>query len=282
MYLNPRSAIFLFSFPSLHATTCWSPVSSCCNIILLSSPSSNDSLGTSPDGSSLRVVTPISPLLQDLNQDILQQQPDQQQDEQPDEQQEPPYWQGIGFIGTQCLFPFPGQNRAPYFDRKNITQFLTMWEDLTLELPKPIKIKKIPPYCKDTIGKYIRTLPSFGMGNWASFKAEVLSEFKDDDEEQQKYIVAYLRKSVQQIRKTKDTDYRAFILDFTEKSQFLIKTRKLDGFRRVTLFLHAFSDEVGNKLYKRCGIELDDLDTINRVFNELKREVLDLCIKEES
>src|SRR5258708_20691123 len=105
------------------------------------------------------------------------------------------------------------------------------------------------------MGKYIRTLPSFEEGNWANFQVEVLEEFKDDDEEQQKYTVAYLRKSVQQMRKTKDADadYRAFILDFTEKSRFLINARKLNEYRRVTLFLHAFSDEVANKLCKTCG-----------------------------
>ena len=81
-----------------------------------------------------------------------------------------------------------------------------------------------------------------------SFKVEVLEEFKDDDEEQQKYTVAYLRKYVQQTRKSKDADYRAFILDFTKKSQVLINARKLSEYRRVTLFLHAFSDEIGNKL----------------------------------
>src|SRR5258706_15925671 len=116
------------------------------------------------------------------------------------------------------------------------------------------------------MGKYIRTLPSFEGGNWANFKVEVLEEFKDDDEEQQKYTVAYLRKYVQQIRKSKDADYRAFILDFTEKSRFLINTRTLSEYRRVTLFLHAFSDGIGNKLCKRCNIDLDKLDMTHIVF----------------
>ena len=77
-------------------------------------------------------------------------------------------------------------------------------------------------------------------------------------------------------------DYRAFILDFTEKSRFLINARKLSKYRRVTLFLHAFSGEIGNKLCKRCNIDLDDPNTIDRVFSELKREALDLCMTEES
>ena len=88
------------------------------------------------------------------------------------------------FIGTQCLFLFLSQNGAPFFDAKNITQFLTTWEDLTLDWSEGIKIRKIPLYCKSTMRKLIRTLPSFKRGNWAGFKVEVLEEFKDDDEEQ--------------------------------------------------------------------------------------------------
>ena len=67
-----------------------------------------------------------------------------------------------------------------------------------IDWPEGIKIRKIPLYCKSTIEKYIRTLPSFERGNWVSFKIEVLEEFKDDDENQQKYTVAYLRNYVQQ------------------------------------------------------------------------------------
>ena len=49
----------------------------------------------------------------------------------------------------------------------------------------------------------------------------------------------------------------------------------------MTLFLYAFSDEIGNKLCTRCNIDLDDPDMTHRVFPELKREALDLCMKEE-
>ena len=137
-----------------------------------------------------------------------------------------------------------------------------------LDWPKGIKIRNIPLYCKSIIEKYIRKLLSFERGNWAGFKVEVLEEFKDDDEEQQKYTVAYLRKYVQQTQKSKDAEYRAFILDFTKKSRFLINARKLSEYRRVTLLLYAFSDEIGNKLCKRCNIDLDDPEMIDRVFLE--------------
>ena len=60
---------------------------------------------------------------------------------------------------------------------------MTTWEDLAIDWPEGIRIRKIPVYCKSTMGKYIRTLPSFERGNWASFKVEILEEFKDNDKE---------------------------------------------------------------------------------------------------
>ena len=62
----------------------------------------------------------------------------------------------------------------------------------------------------------------------------------------------------------------------------MINTRKLSEYRRVTFFLHAFSDKIGNKLCKRCNIDLDDPNITDRVFPELKREALDLCVTEVS
>ena len=50
----------------------------------------------------------------------------------------------------------------------------------------------------------------------------------------------------------------------------------------MTLFLHAFPDKISNKLYKRCNIDLDDPDRTNTVFPKLKREALNLYMKEES
>lgn len=98
----------------------------------------------------------------------------------------------MGF-NTQYLFPFPGQEGAPHFDGKNITQFLSTWEDLTLGWPEDTKVKRIPPYCQTTMGKHIKMLPAIraiGRGGdwvflyWKNLKMEMLN--------QQKYTEAYL------------------------------------------------------------------------------------------
>ena len=41
-------------------------------------------------------------------------------------------------FGTQHLFPYPGQRGVPYFDGKDVSRFLTNWEDLTIGCAKNI------------------------------------------------------------------------------------------------------------------------------------------------
>ena len=55
-------------------------------------------------------------------------------------------------FGARYSFPFPGQRGAPYSDGRNVSKFLTNWEDLTIGWASTIKVKKIPLYCEDLLG----------------------------------------------------------------------------------------------------------------------------------
>ena len=61
------------------------------------------------------------------------------------------------FGSTLCLFPLPDQVGAPYFDGKDVTDFLIKWEDLTLDWSDDRRIKKIPLYSDQLIGRYLKT-----------------------------------------------------------------------------------------------------------------------------
>ena len=85
----------------------------------------------------------------------------------------------------QYIFPFPGQKGAPYFEGRNVTKFLTNWEDLMLGWAPVLRVKKIPLYCDDLVGKYICTLDSYQevdrRTGWRDFKKSLLAEFKEED-----------------------------------------------------------------------------------------------------
>ena len=62
---------------------------------------------------------------------------------------------------TLCLVPLPHQVGAPYFDGKDVTDFLIKWEDLTLDWSDDYRIKKIPLYSNKLMGRYLKTWPSY-------------------------------------------------------------------------------------------------------------------------
>src|SRR5258705_4821662 len=139
------------------------------------------------------------------------------------------------------------------------------------------------------MGDYIKSLPTFkaieeGRGSWLMFKNEVLEEFRDDDEEQQKYTEGYLRKAAAKMEKKGGglVEYRVFILDFCEKAAVLVRKNTINEHMRVVLFLTAFSDKIGDDLCKKCNIDLDNPATTVNVFANLRREAMATFTNEDS
>src|SRR5258706_14000705 len=112
------------------------------------------------------------------------------------------------------------------------------------------------------MGDYIKSLPTFkaieeGRGSWLMFKNEVLEEFRDDDEEQQKYTKGYLRKAAAKMEKKGGglAEYRAFILDFCEKVAVLVRKNTIIEYMSCVLFLTAFSYKIGSNVDNRYNID---------------------------
>jgi len=131
-----------------------------------------------------------------------------------------------------------------------------------------------------TLGTYIRG------NNWEGFVAELKSEFKDDDSEQQRNTEAFLQNMVQQIRQQQQdpsvSEYRSFIFEYAERSSLLVQKSVISAYTRVFMFLQAFSDRIGDKLCKRCNIDIDEPATTTNVWNTLKTEALKICTREDS
>jgi len=185
------------------------------------------------------------------------------------------------------LFPLPHQMGAPFFDRKDVSDFILQWENLTMNWLDGPRIKKVPLYCEKIIGKYVKTLGTYIRGNnWEGFVAELKSEFKDDDSEQQRNTEAFLQNMVQQMRQQQQdpsvSEYRSFIFEYTERSSLLVQKSVISAHTRVFMFLQAFSDRIRNKLCKRCSIDIDEPTTTMNVWNTLKTEALKICTREDS
>ena len=105
------------------------------------------------------------------------------------------------FGSTLCLFPLPQQVGAPYFHGKDVMDFLIKWGDFTLDWSDDQRIKNIPLYSDELIGRYLKTWPSYTGGDWDEFKDALLEEFKNDDKEQKRNTESYLQCLVQDMQK---------------------------------------------------------------------------------
>ena len=183
------------------------------------------------------------------------------------------------------LFPLPYQQGAPYFDGKDVTKFLNRWETLTFEWNDEKKIKKMIAYCDEVTGRYIQTLPSYEQNDWAEFRKELLAEYKEEDGEQRRNTETYLQELAQYMRKDPNPSTpkcRTYIFEFTERSNKLLERRLISKHTQVILFLQGFSNKTGDKLCKRCGIDVEDWSTTENVWENLKKEALKVTSREDS
>jgi len=61
------------------------------------------------------------------------------------------------------LMPMPGSVGAPFFDGKNVTEFLTRFEDLcsAYGVAPSQKVAQMVRYCSRSIGQYLHIRPAF-------------------------------------------------------------------------------------------------------------------------
>ena len=76
--------------------------------------------------------------------------------------------------------------------------------------------------------------------------------------------------------------YRAFIFEFAERADQLVDRALINEHTRVFLFLQAFSDKIGDKLCKRCKIDIKDPTTTTGKWNSLRKEALKVSTKDDS
>jgi len=76
--------------------------------------------------------------------------------------------------------------------------------------------------------------------------------------------------------------YRTFIFEFVRRSNFLVARLVINEHTCIVLFLQAFSDKIGEKLCKKCKIDIDDTSSTAYVWSELKKETLNICTKDDS
>lgn len=180
-----------------------------------------------------------------------------------------------GSHGPYTILPLPGQAGAPMFDGTDVSVFVYIWENLTLEWSDEQKIKRLVSYCDPMIGKYVKTYDVYRTDDWEAFKARLIEDFKGSDST---FTKKYLHKLISDLKKKSDPsagDYRAFIMEYSDTSDVLVQKGILGKFNRIQLFLTAFSVKVGDKPIKKCGIDPDDAGKCEDKWEEVKQAAME-------
>ena len=76
--------------------------------------------------------------------------------------------------------------------------------------------------------------------------------------------------------------YRVIIFEFAERADQLVDRALINQYSRVLLFLQPFSYKIGDKLFKRCKIDIKDPTTTTGKWNNPKKEALKVSTKDDS
>ena len=129
--------------------------------------------------------------------------------------------------------PQPGTPGTPFFQGKNVSEFLSRYEDMCEDyhVGNNEKIRRLPRYCDMLIGQTIESLPDFVERRWTQLSKVMKKEYKAGDSIQQVNSRPFLESYKDKVR-TSDDDVRNFCRKFGAISKALISQEKLDIYTR--------------------------------------------------
>ena len=90
--------------------------------------------------------------------------------------------------------PYPGTPGTPFFDGRNVTDFLDRFSDLCedYKLSADEKMKRLPRYCDMRIGRTIETMKEWNLRDWTKFRQCLREEYESADQTQTYQSRAFL------------------------------------------------------------------------------------------
>src|SRR5215212_2101977 len=106
-------------------------------------------------------------------------------------------------VVRQAPPPMPGTPGAPFFDGRDITEFLERFEDMCSEyyIDKESQVVRLPKYCETSIGRYVRTMQAYQSKDWEELKAALAKDYRHTDSLRQ----LYTRQCLEALKKERRT-----------------------------------------------------------------------------
>lgn len=184
---------------------------------------------------------------------------------------DPPSVSPFGFLMTM---PQPGTAGIPYFEGKNITEFLTRYDDMCEDyhVKTAEKIRRLPRYCEMLIGQTISSLEEFTDHKWEALVKALKKEYRAGDSIQQVNSRAFLEAYKSKERTSAD-DIRNYCRKFGSISKILAKAGKLDNYTRIQWFVQGLPEKLSEDLFYKKGIKFD-ADAEDDDFDEILKQAL--------
>jgi hypothetical protein len=156
---------------------------------------------------------------------------------------------------VQAPLPPPGGPNSPYFNGLNVTDFLE-WMDLIFDEAGIIESKRpghTVRYCERTIADYIKADTSYAAKDWEGVKTFLLTEFRSQDEVQQRQTMGFLEALCGKSREKSD-DLAHYIRLFRSTAKALEDKEELAKAQKVKLFLRGLPEHMREKAAQAGGL----------------------------
>ena len=193
-------------------------------------------------------------------------------------------------LGVQC--PMPGQQGAPCFRGKEISEFSRNWKQMKnkYQLSTSTKIESVVDYCEPEMKNGVKALMSMARrevsdktqatreeSQWRVIKEQALEQYRNADSMQIRLTIDYLNALVadRDIRKD-EGEVEYYINEFDDVAAELVKLRRLTRYDRMVLFLQGLPVRIARKVYEDLKLDTKKLETFewSGVFNEVVEAAL--------
>ena len=176
------------------------------------------------------------------------------------------------------VMPFPGTPGTPFFDGRNVTEFLDRFSDLCTDykLSDAEKMRRLPRYCDMRIGQSSETIQEWRERNWEKFWMLLREEFESADQVQIYHSREFL-KTFKDRTRSEEEDPRCFCRHYARISKELSKRSQLDNYTRIQWFVQGLPGLIRKELLLHTGLDLD-LDDLAKIdFDALLKKALQIA-----
>ena len=151
--------------------------------------------------------------------------------------------------------PYPGTPGTPYFDGRNVTDFLDRFSDLCADykLSDEEKMRRLPRYCDMRIGQSIETIREWRDRDWKQFRTPLCEEYESADQAQTYHSWEFLETFKDRTR-GKEEDLRRFCRQYAQISEELVRRNRLDNYTRILWFVQGLLGFIRLELFLHSGV----------------------------